>query len=375
MEKHSQTHPSDRTLPQHAGADHSFAQHAHKEVNFGEVGNRQANHAIAQMTGRDSEAHAHQQKGSGKGIHERSHLNFAAHDIYASPGRSGQHSSREVHAAADRPTGAHEANTHPGQSTAGMDGTGGKDGGDRINESASATDAKRRPPELYTPTPEQLAHDPVDKLQTMVKDNREALNNWMGREGEHIPTIVTHGTHAEAGRMIEENKSPGGRLNFGAGQTPDRLSMGPAQRVADLGASMDYSLSFARGDKSGQKPGPVHVFKVDADLGGFGRDRASHSSADSSPGSNEGYFSQHGQFHDAKTPLVGTVTRQRIDHVEKQYAPLEQAINEYKAQPGGLNEARYADIVARGQVLRDNKNLVMTSELLNAVAPSNDNEF
>ena len=411
MDKHDPPRATDQTHHQAAGADHGHAHELRKDAGFNEIGDKSGNHAWAKMTGQPTggaDSGAYQAAGRDGG--KAGHVDCGAHgDIYAPSGsKSNMASFCDAPSSSARQqelkAGGSDAGARPVSSLSevpgGSDGArgqaGGKEGGgkysahrnsdgsemgDRISDKPSMANAGdgNRPPEMNMPTPEQIKNAPVEQLQSMSRDNRQALDTYVQQQGDKIPTIATHGTDKDHGERLSQGLTTSNTEIWAAGQHPDRRKLGANQQVGDLSVATKYSLGFAeKRAQHGNGPGPVHVYDISNQPESFAKNKdAAHGGPlDGSRNSDVAKFANV-DLNNAK--LLGSVSRDQINQLNQKFAPLDAALQDKQkelfSQPGGPTPAQTKDLLDRVQLMYDTKANHEVRAVLDVVAQSRENEM
>ena len=262
----------------------------------------------------------------------------------------------------------HNANTSGGEVT--QFNSDASDGG---SDKPLAQGEMNRPPELSLPSPDMLANGPIDQLQSMSRDSRQALDNYVQDNSGNIPSLALHGTNESSAKSLT-NYTQQGEI-WVAGPHPDRKDMGANQYVGDLSVSAQTSMSYAqkRGEQNGHEPGPVLVYDASNQPEAWSKTNYSNGGS-VTDGQNSNDTAKFGLLDLKKAQLIGSVSREDINSTKSQFEPLNNALmakqSDILNSPGGLNEGRVNDLLARVQVMNELNRVHETRMVLDAVARS-----
>jgi len=345
--------PTDRPTPiynsdaahQNSGRPTDGGMALHSEINMGSVGDSSSTQAYRHMTGGD-----HGGSGSSSGSGASSGGQYRAGSEGSVVSDQASLNSGLTPAATARLYGDHSSPTGEHAMA-----NGASDGrGDNLTSSRNADYAK--PPDLPMPTPEQMTNAPVHQLKSMANDSRQALNDYVGAHGGNIPTVAFHGTSASSGHGLSSYSQKG--EVWVAGQHPERQGLGAEQRVGDLSASLHLSMSYA--EQSGRSgvnaPGPVLVYDA-----GHQPHTWSKTTYENGGSTFDGIRPQdkakYGLLDLKEAKLLGTISREQMDGMKHQFAPLHQALlakqDDILSAKGGLDPARVKDLHDRAQALSE----------------------
>ena len=235
---------------------------------------------------------------------------------------------------------------------------------------------RNRPPELKLPSPEEMANAPLAQLQAVARDSKQALDNHVQNQGDAIPPLALHGTSAF---FAEALKSPGPNELWVTGQDPSRRDMGASQRVSDLSVGANYSIDYAnnRGKTAGDGPGPLMVYDASKQPGAWSKvpDNATGSEWN---GTNAGDTAKFGKLDPTNAKLLGTVSREQLDGLKSQFAPMDEALKSKQSdvlkQPGGPSQEQIDDISDRAKVMYQLQRTHEMRAILDVVAGSSNGD-
>ena len=314
----SESHETNDSVQASDSRGTANAENFQRDVDFGKAGDDSSNQEWRQMSGSPQ---ANSQTNA-------DHIDFGAHqDIYASNASNmGQSESQAGRG------GQGELQLQQGQ----------QKGSDAAENAQFANQNNPTSPDAQLPTPEQLRDAPIEQLQEIANQSRNSLVNQV--ENNPLPDLALHGTSPGSGKALSEQKQQGTDEIWVAGQSPDRKGLGVEQQIGDLSASWGYAKGFA--DK--RDKGPVLIYDATNQPEAWGKtDGSNHGSI--WDGHNPEDTGKHGKLKLAEGNLLGQVPREKIDGLDRQFAPLDSALKDKQSEilkdsPGQPDPAKVKDL-------------------------------